>query len=361
MRPTFSPPWGTAAAGRTDFRWSARCGGSREFLTFSTRDADLQPFGIRHNDAVRFTVGPWRDLRAHVLGVHKGCAWVCLEGDDAVTDLKHCSGAAQIQQQHGLQRITARDARVSAVSPVSLANAPWNEDHGNGNWREVVFCCNDGATVSACVLTGAVVLGCDSSAVLLSGVLALIAGATTVACAEWASATQQRELEQKELECEKAHLREHPDDEARNLTQLLSEFFSDDTNRRIHADTQGQLEAQLRLHGKLEFGVDLPSGQQGDGVQVLDRQHRTAAVRAAFRSLLCFSCGALLPTVAWMVPEMQLDRRVAVMYLLLVCYGVVVGVWSRTARVPWWLAVLRHETLTFACVALVAAACHFVA
>eukprot|EP00756_Hemistasia_phaeocysticola_P033210 Hpha_TRINITY_DN16453_c1_g16::TRINITY_DN16453_c1_g16_i1::g.161262::m.161262 len=328
-------PWVYSTA--DEVRHYATLGDRREFLTFSTRAADLEPFGVKHNDRVRFTKGSWTGRRATVLGVHQCCLWVLLDGDEDVRDLRHCHNHTHVERLYGM--VLAQDS----PNPNARTNSrsPWN-DHSVSfvGVRAGVFWCNDGVLSVASLLTALAVLYSGSQVPLIGGVLMVFGGAATVASAEWVSSSVESELTAWELETEKAHLREHPEDEARNLNQLLSEFFSEQTNRLIHRDTQGRekIDTQLNLHAKLEFGVDLRKDSQG-------------RIRGAMTAFACFAAGGLIPLLPWFAVWEGVQTKVAAMLLLVFSFDLTAATWGASAgSSPAWFAVIRQVGVTACCV-----------
>lgn len=300
----------------------------------------MKPFAVEHNDRVCFTKGAWTGRKATVLGVHQCTLWVLLDGEKEVRDLKHCHNHTNVERVYGMVREDSVPEQ-----PQTKQASPWNDHSANFmSIRAAVFWCNDGVLSVASLLTALAVLY-SGQVPLIGGVLMIFGGAATVASSEFVSSSVESELTTWELETEKAHLREHAEDEARNLNQLLSEFFSEETNRLIQRDTQGKekIDTQLNLHAKLEFGVD-----------TFEREKLSAGkLRGAVTAFIAFVVGGFIPLLPWLfMARASSHMKVAAMLLLVFSFDLAAGTWcaARKGSSPAWFAVMRQVGVTGCCV-----------
>eukprot|EP01065_Artemidia_motanka_P010279 TRINITY_DN15425_c0_g1_i1.p1 TRINITY_DN15425_c0_g1~~TRINITY_DN15425_c0_g1_i1.p1 ORF type:complete len:514 (+),score=156.17 TRINITY_DN15425_c0_g1_i1:48-1544(+) len=115
--------WGASATAQQEFRWPAWSGGEVSEWSFRTVDEAVEPFGLLHNDVIRFGAGPWQGRKARVLGVSVGCVWVQLAGETAVRDLKFCASAEEIRNMYGPVQVDA-DESFGLPPTVDAADAP---------------------------------------------------------------------------------------------------------------------------------------------------------------------------------------------------------------------------------------------
>lgn len=332
-----SLPWNSASG--NEVRCFAVLGDRREFLTFSTSAADMRPFAVEHNDRVAFTKGAYTGRKATVCGVHQCTLWVLLDGEKEVRDLKHCHNHANVEHLYGMVREAAPE------QPETKQASPWNDHSANFmRLREKIAWCNDGVlSVASLVIALAVIY--SGQVALIGGLLMTFGGAATVASSEFVSSSVEAELTAWELETEKTHLQLHAEDEARNLNQLLSEFFSEETNRLIQRDTQGKekLDTQLSLHAKLEFGVDNFDRLNGP----------TGILRRAVTAFFSFVVGGCIPLLPWLfMPHASSQMKVAAMLLLIFSFDLAAGTWYSAGKgsSPVWFAVMRQIGVTVCCV-----------
>eukprot|EP01062_Namystynia_karyoxenos_P066260 TRINITY_DN60220_c0_g1_i1.p1 TRINITY_DN60220_c0_g1~~TRINITY_DN60220_c0_g1_i1.p1 ORF type:complete len:382 (+),score=97.29 TRINITY_DN60220_c0_g1_i1:84-1229(+) len=360
-------PWSPGGANQTSFPYTAQLGDDRATLHFDTTDAACATFGVRHGSIVRFTRGRWSGVPAAVLGVHDGCLWVLLDGESAVRDLKHCRDARDVEREHGMtivgtggsdagaqglwRRASSRaGGRAAGASDFMKQVQPWSDEHRNdSNIRVAALCFHDGLLANISLMTGVMVCSYSVGSVLMGGMLGLLAGAATMGAAEWVGTSLGNEMEERELDRERHHLRDHPEDEVENLNRLLAEFFSARTIELINRDTRGsstqQLDKQLKLHGLLEFGLDPDLPQQ-------------RPLGAAAWAATAFGVGALIPLVplfSWF--HQPLASAMMLSYLIAFALIVMMAVWtSRVSTIPLLHAVGQQLSIAALSVGATAAA-----
>jgi len=197
------------------------------------------------------------------------------------------------------------------------------------NWlRAGVLGGNDGIVSTAGIVLGVAGATATRSTILTAGVAGLAAGAMSMAVGEYVSVSSQRDTEKALLEKERGELRDTPDEELEELTDM---YAAKGLSRGLAAEVAVQLTAHdaLGAHAEVELGIN-PG-------------NLTSPWHAAFASMVAFTLGALLPLVAITVPPTSLRVPITVVAVL-VALGVtgVVSGWlgkSPLAR-PFWRNVI---------------------
>ncbi|MGW2773918.1 VIT1/CCC1 transporter family protein [Streptomyces olivaceoviridis] len=167
------------------------------------------------------------------------------------------------------------------------------------NWlRAAVLGANDGIVSTAGLVVGVAGATGSRSALLTAGLAGLLAGSMSMAAGEYVSVSTQRDSEMAALAVEKRELREQPEAELRELTELLEQRG---LSREVAREAAEQLTARdaLRAHARVELGID--------------PDELTNPWHAAWASFMAFTVGALLPLLAIVLPPA--DWRLAVTVL----------------------------------------------
>ncbi|MFC3576071.1 VIT family protein [Streptomyces yaanensis] len=168
-----------------------------------------------------------------------------------------------------------------------------DEAHGGAlgerlNWlRAAVLGANDGIVSTAGLVVGVAGATTDRSALLTAGLAGLLAGSMSMAAGEYVSVSTQRDSEKAALALERRELREQPEAELAELTELLE---GRGLSREVAREAAVQLTARdaLRAHARVELGIDPDA--------------LTNPWHAAWASFLAFTAGALLPLLAMVLP-----------------------------------------------------------
>ncbi|KAB1143004.1 VIT family protein [Streptomyces luteolifulvus] len=168
-----------------------------------------------------------------------------------------------------------------------------SEAHGGGlgarlNWlRAAVLGANDGIVSTAGLVVGVAGATHERAALLTAGLAGLLAGSMSMAAGEYVSVSTQRDSEKAALAQEKRELRERPEAELEELTELLEQRG---LSRNVAREAAVQLTERdaLRAHARVELGID-PD-------QLTNPWH------AAWASFVAFTVGALLPLLAVVLP-----------------------------------------------------------
>lgn len=200
----------------------------------------------------------------------------------------------------------------------------------NGGWlRPAVFGAMDGLVSNLALITGVAGGSVSASAIALTGLAGLAAGAFSMAAGEYTSVASQRELVLAELDVERRELRRHPQDELRELSEL---YASRGVDPELAAEVSKQLmrdpEQALEIHAREELGVD-PGDLPSPAV-------------AALSSFGSFAVGAMLPVLPYLLGATQLWPAVLLALAgLFACGAAVARVTART----WWFSGLRQLLL----------------
>ncbi|MFJ5266448.1 VIT family protein [Streptomyces sp. NPDC088387] len=174
-----------------------------------------------------------------------------------------------------------------------MTEATHHEPHGDAlgerlNWlRAAVLGANDGIVSTAGLVVGVAGATGDRSALLTAGLAGLLAGSLSMAAGEYVSVSTQRDSEKAAIALEKRELREQPEAELEELTELLEERG---LSRHVAREAAVQLTRRdaLRAHARVELGID--------------PDRLTNPWHAAWASFLSFTVGALLPLLAIVLP-----------------------------------------------------------
>ena len=180
------------------------------------------------------------------------------------------------------------------------------EQHNTGrvNWlRAAVLGANDGVvSVSSVVVGVAAARGVTASTILLAGVAALVAGATSMAAGEYVSVQSQADTENADLAKETRELREQPE---RELQELADIYVSRGVEPTLALQVAQQLTAAdaLGAHAREELGIT--------------EQLRAQPFQAALASAAAFVAGGIIPVLgAVFLPQNIVSLGVTVITLL---------------------------------------------
>ncbi|MDX1891241.1 VIT1/CCC1 transporter family protein [Mycolicibacterium sp. 050158] len=225
-----------------------------------------------------------------------------------------------------------------ALQPSS--GLPHQIDHRHadvtGGWlRAATFGAMDGLVSNTALIAGVAAAG-SASAVVLSGVAGLLAGAFSMALGEYTSVTTANEQIASEVRVERRSFRKYPAEEQAELVDLLVEMgMSVDTATKATAEIHRDEKRALNFHLVQELGID-PSDTPSPWV-------------AAGSSFVMFATGAVIPLIPYLLGY-------SLLWLGLVCGGIGLlvagGVAAYFTRKSVWLGSLRQ--LTFGAIAIAA-------
>lgn len=160
---------------------------------------------------------------------------------------------------------------------------------GRSGWiRASVLGANDGILSTASLVIGVAAASATREPILLAGLAGLVAGAFSMAAGEYVSVSSQSDIETGDLNREKSELRDFPEQELAELTQVYVKRGLDETLAR-------QVAEQLTAHNALEAHARDELG--------INEITRARPLQAALSSGGSFTVGGLLPlAVAWLAP-----------------------------------------------------------
>src|SRR6516165_6619055 len=163
---------------------------------------------------------------------------------------------------------------------------------GRIGWlRAAVLGANDGIISTASLILGVASAAAPQSNVLLAGVAGLVAGAMSMAAGEYVSVSSQSDTENAELSRESQELKDDPEFEKRELTQI---YVSRGVEPHLARQVAKQLMAKdaLSAHARDELGIsELTTARP---------------VQAALASAATFSGGAAAPLALVLVSPPRL-------------------------------------------------------
>jgi VIT1/CCC1 family predicted Fe2+/Mn2+ transporter len=200
----------------------------------------------------------------------------------------------------------------------------------SGGWlRAATFGAMDGLVTNIALIAGVGGGGADQQTLILTGVAGLVAGAISMGIGEYTSVRTQNEQVAGELAKELRELQVNPEGEADELVAMWVARGLPVTLARQVADVlKANPEQALRVHAQEELGVvpdELPSPWT-----------------AATSSFVCFSIGAVIPLLTYLIGLDDLWLALAVGGAGLFVAGVLVA--RFTGRSP-WISGLRQLAL----------------
>ncbi len=185
--------------------------------------------------------------------------------------------------------------------------------------RAAVLGANDGIVSTASLIVGVASASETGSALLITGVAGLVAGAMSMAAGEYVSVSSQSDTELADLARERAELASQPAFERAELADL---YISRGVERDLALQVADQLMAKdaLGAHAREELGIsEITSARP---------------IQAAFTSAATFSAGAALPLIMVLLsPPSLLVPVVSITSLLFLALLGAIGARAGGARV----------------------------
>ncbi|MGK8489757.1 VIT1/CCC1 transporter family protein [Nocardia asiatica] len=175
----------------------------------------------------------------------------------------------------------------------SASGAHPHEPHGDGfaaklNWlRAGVLGANDGIVSTAGLVVGVAAATTDTAALFTAGIAGISAGAISMAVGEYVSVSTQRDSERALLAKERRELRDEPDYELAELSEIYqAKGLTPETARKVAEELTAH--DAFTAHAEAELG--------------LNPAELTSPWQAALSSAVAFTLGALLPLLAILLP-----------------------------------------------------------
>ncbi|MEV4638477.1 VIT1/CCC1 transporter family protein [Actinoplanes sp. NPDC049548] len=200
----------------------------------------------------------------------------------------------------------------------------------SGGWlRAATFGAMDGLVTNIALIAGVGGGGMSRHTLILTGVAGLVAGAISMGLGEYTSVRTQNDQIAAELAKELHELRVNPEGETEELVGAwTARGLPEELARQVADVLERNPEQALRVHAQEELGVvpgELPSPWT-----------------AAFSSFGCFSVGAVIPLLTYLMGFDSLALALAAGGLGLFAAGVVV---ARFTSQGWLLSGLRQLLL----------------
>lgn len=155
--------------------------------------------------------------------------------------------------------------------------------HRGGWLRASVLGANDGILSTASLMIGVASAESSATGILIAGMAGLAAGAMSMAAGEFVSVSSQADTEKADLEIERRALRDFPEQELEELTQIYIRRGVEPPTARAVAEQLTRADA-LTAHARDEIGLtEIASANP---------------IQAALSSAASFAAGALLPLTA---------------------------------------------------------------
>jgi VIT1/CCC1 family predicted Fe2+/Mn2+ transporter len=235
--------------------------------------------------------------------------------------------AAEGAGEDDLRMTSDQSAAEPRLGPHDHEPHAENGIHNRLNWlRAGVLGANDGIVSTAGIVVGVAGASPDRTTILVAGVAGLVAGALSMATAEYVSVSGQRDSEEALLRKEATELREDPEDELAELAGIYVDKGLDH-DLALQVATQLTDYDALGAHAEAEFGID--------------PDDLTNPWHAALASLVSFSLGALLPLATILL--FSVDLRVPVTFVAVTLALAGTGyVSARLGEAPIRRAVVRN-------------------
>lgn len=159
--------------------------------------------------------------------------------------------------------------------------------------RASVLGANDGIVSTASLIIGVAAAAQSPSAIVVTGVAALVAGAMSMAAGEYVSVSSQADTEKADRSKEERELVEDPESELEELTRI---YMARGLDRKLASDVAGQFTARDPLKAHLRDELGLSSHLEAKPIQAALASAASFVVGAAFPLLLVL----ILPR-SWLV------------------------------------------------------------
>lgn len=152
--------------------------------------------------------------------------------------------------------------------------------HRIGWLRAAVLGANDGIISVSSLIVGVAAGGATKSAILLTSIAGLVAGALSMAAGEYISVQSQADTENADLNKERRELKEDPEGELQELKIIYMKRGLEESLA-LQVATQLTQTDPLGAHARDELGI----------IEEL----KAKPIQASFASASAFSCGAIIP------------------------------------------------------------------
>lgn len=231
------------------------------------------------------------------------------------------TGMADDERSHNRLLAVISEAPGRGAEGSVLARLEGRHRATSGNaLRAAVLGANDGLVSNLSLVMGVAGAALESTAILITGLAGLLAGAGSMAMGEWLSVQSSRELFQRQIGIEAEELAEVPAEEAEELALIyeakgLSRKQAEQLADRLIADETTALDTLARE----ELGIN-PEELGG------------SAWEAAITSFVLFALGAIVPVVPFFVLTGMMAVGVSLLLSALALFVVGAGITILTGR-----------------------------
>jgi VIT1/CCC1 family predicted Fe2+/Mn2+ transporter len=196
--------------------------------------------------------------------------------------------AAQEQSHSRLLRMIASGGRGGMEGPAIAQLEGRHRSAGGNALRAAVLGANDGLVSNFSLVMGVAGAELSATAIFLTGMAGLLAGAISMALGEWISVQSSREAYEKQIQIEKAEIEQAPEEEAEELALIYqARGLKESSAREMARQVLSNQETALQTLSRDELGID-PDELGG------------SAWEAAITSFLLFAIGAIIPVIPYM-------------------------------------------------------------
>lgn len=200
--------------------------------------------------------------------------------------------------------------------------------HRSGWLRAGVLGANDGIISTASLLIGVASANASNETILLTGLVAIVSGAFSMAAGEYVSVSSQKDLEQADLNMERESIKLNFEAEQQELSDIYQ-------HRGLSPELAQQVAQQLMAHDPL-------TAHARDDIGIsLDNQAKP--LQAAIASALAFIFGGVFPLFASLTNLMPVTQIIAITsVLLLIVLGSIsaklgnASMFNASIRVSFW-------------------------
>ncbi|MEV0561324.1 VIT1/CCC1 transporter family protein [Dactylosporangium sp. NPDC050588] len=215
-----------------------------------------------------------------------------------------------------------------AAHPAAL-DAHHHADVSGGWLRAAVFGAMDGLVTNIALIAGVGGGGIAPRTIVLTGAAGLVAGAISMGLGEFTSVRAQNEQVAAEVAKERRELTRFPQEEAEELARIWERRgLPPDLALEVASTLGRDIDEAVRVHAQEELGVD-PDEAPSPWV-------------AAGSSFVCFSIGALVPLLPYLLGATSLWPALAAGGGGLFVAGALI---SRYTRRRWWASGVRQLLL----------------
>ncbi|MDR2873118.1 MAG: VIT family protein [Xanthomonadaceae bacterium] len=221
--------------------------------------------------------------------------------------------------------------------PTPYIHTEHHRSHRSGWLRAAVLGANDGIVSIAGIVVGITASGASHETILIAGIAGTVAGAMSMAAAEYVSVQSQADIEEADMAQEQRELHNNPHNELEELTWIYQQRGLDHALARQVAEQLTAKDA-LQAHARDELGI----------TETL----RARPLQAAAASAAAFCFGAVLPVLATLLtPRDRIEFTIVVTTILGLLASGAFAAWAGGApilrgaiRVGFWGALAMAAT-----------------